>query len=59
MPGAEEARDGSTAQVVPYAEDGSGDGGHRIGGEMERGQRGGQAGILHAHFDGYGTALGC
>ena len=36
--------------IVPYAEDGTRYRGHRIGGEMEGGQRTGKAGILHAHL---------
>ena len=49
--------DDSTADVVPHAEDGTRDGGHGIGGEVERGQRRGEAGVLHAHLDGDGSLL--
>ena len=45
--------DDSTADVVPHAEDGAGDGGHGIGSEMECGQRRGEARVLHAYLDGY------
>ncbi len=37
-----QAGDDGAADVVPHAEDGTGDGGHRIGSEMERGKTGGE-----------------
>ena len=43
---------------MPDAEDSTGDGGHREGGEVKGGQTGGQAGVLHTHLDGDGDTLG-
>ena len=42
---------------MPDAEDSTGDGGHREGGEVKGGQTGGQAGVLHTHLDGDGDTL--
>ena len=44
--------------VVPHAEHRAGDGRQRVGGKVGGGQRGGQAGVLHAHLDGDRPAFG-
>ena len=43
---------------MPHTEHGTGDGDHGIGGEVERGEAGGQSAVLHAHLDADGAALG-
>ena len=43
---------------MPDAEKGAGDGGEGVGGEVEVGEGGGQAAVLHTDFDADGAALG-
>lgn len=43
---------------MPDGEDGSGDGCHRVDGEVCGGEGCGEAGVLHADFDADGGALG-
>ena len=46
-----------SADIVPYAEYGARDSGERVGGEMKGGERTGEAGVLHADFDGEGDGF--
>ena len=47
-----------SADVVPYAEDGTGNGSHRIGCEVGNCQGGSESGVLHADFDADSHTLG-
>ena len=57
IPGIQAGNDGA-ADVVPHAEDGTRDGGHRIGGEVECSETGGKTRVLHAHLDADSLTFG-